>query len=71
MASSVDSRVKTPKLLAEGLFFVYWDEFLGWNLADGTLGRGFFSLVHISTDDASPFHRALPPVLSTFVGIGL
>jgi hypothetical protein len=57
MASSVDSRVKTPEFLAEGLFFVHWDEFLGRDLANGALGRGLFTLVHIPTDDASPFHR--------------
>ena len=50
-------KVNAPGILAEGLFLVCGDEFLGRDLADGALGRGFFSLVHIPTDDASPFHR--------------
>jgi hypothetical protein len=71
MASSVDFRVFPNKSVLEDLFFVRRDEFLRRYFADGTLSRGLFSLMHIPTDDASPFHRALPPVLSYFVGIGL
>jgi hypothetical protein len=49
------------------LLLVFLDEFFCRNFADGTLGRRFFSLMHVSADQTSPFHMAYPPILSVIV----